>query len=119
MTAFRVLLFALLLMVVIYTIPVLMNHGIAPVFSMFFGDIMKVNWAGQFNTDFMGFLILSGIWLAWRHEFSAAGVLLGVSGSLLGIPFLTVYLLIASFQSNGDVVELFVGASRANAHRST
>ena len=33
-----------------------------------------MKWFGQFNLDFMGFLILSAIWVAWRNQFSAAGL---------------------------------------------
>jgi len=118
MITFRIFLAALLLMVVGYTIPVLMEHGISPLFSTFFGDMSKFGWAGQFNNDFMGFLVLSAVWLAWRHHFSAAGLALGVGGFFGGIPFLTGYLLIVSFQSNDDIVALFVGENRADAYKA-
>lgn len=30
-------------------------------FPVFFGDIAAMTWAGQFNADFTGFLLLSGL----------------------------------------------------------
>ena len=112
MTAFRALLAILFLGVVGYTIPVIANHGLG-LFEVFFGDMAKMEWSGQFNTDFFGFLVLSGTWLAWRHHFSPAGLALGVLGLLGGIPVLTAYLLIVSFQVDGDVEALLLGPKRA------
>jgi hypothetical protein len=61
----------------------------------------------------MGFLTLSGLWLAWRHHFSPTGLLLGVIGIFGGMGFLVPYLLVASFQANGNVKELLLGRDRA------
>ena len=54
-------------------------------FPDFFGDMSELTWPGQFNLDFMGFLSLAALWLAWRHEFSPMGLLLGVIGFFGGI----------------------------------
>ncbi len=114
MAAFRALLAAIFLVVVVYTIPVVANHGLFTLFGVFFGDMARMEWPGQFNLDFLGFLILSGSWLAWRHEFSPAGLALGVGGVLLGAPFLAAYLFLVSRQvDDGDWATLFVGPSRA------
>lgn len=64
MAAFRIVLVVLFLWVVGYTIPVLMSHGISPLFTTFFGDMATLTWPGQFNADFFGFLLLSGTWVA-------------------------------------------------------
>ena len=112
MSAFRALLVVLLVGVVGYTIPVVMNHGLN-LFPTFFGDMAKMEWAGQFNADFMGFLVLSGLWMAWRHHFSPAGLALGVLGFFGGIPMLTTYLLFHSFQVDGDIKALLLGPERA------
>lgn len=112
MVAFRVLLVLLFLGVVGYTVPVIADHGIN-LLPVFFGDIASMGWPGQFNVDFMGFLVLSGFWLAWRHHFSPLGLVLGVLGFFGGIPVLTCYLLFASFNVNGDVAELLLGKIRA------
>ena len=114
MNGFRVLLVIMLLTVVAYTIVVVANHGLG-LYPVFFGDIARMGWPGQFNLDFLGFLTLSGFWLAWRHHFSAAGLALGVLGLTGGIPVLTTYLLIASFQAEGDVKVLLLGRTRAAA----
>ncbi|MEO1028284.1 MAG: hypothetical protein AAFX02_04430 [Pseudomonadota bacterium] len=114
MLAFRVLLIVLLVAVVAYTIPVVMNHGVN-LLPVFFGDIAKLAWPGQFNMDFMGFLILSGVWTMWRNQFSPAGIGLGVLAIFFGIPFLTTYLLILSFRTNGDVRTIMLGQERARA----
>ena len=37
-----------------------------------------MGWPGQFNLDFMCMLTLSGLWVAWRHHFSGAGIALGL-----------------------------------------
>ena len=55
------------------------------------------------------------VWLAWRHEFSPVGLVLGVCGVFGGAQLLTAYLLITSFRVNGDVRELLLGKARANA----
>jgi hypothetical protein len=112
MMGFRILLVLLLLALTAYTGVVIANHGwnLLPVF---FGDMAAMNWPGQFNTDFMGFLILSGLWTAWRHHFSPLGLLLGLIAVFGGMMFLTIYLLVASFAVQGDVKALLLGARRA------
>jgi hypothetical protein len=79
----------------------------------FFGDIAAMTWPGQFNFDFSCFLILSGLWLSWRHHFSLGGLVLGVLGIFGGIMFLASYLLIASVSADGDMKTIFLGKIRA------
>jgi hypothetical protein len=114
MRAFRILLVGFIIAVISYTGVVISNHGwnLLPVF---FGDIAAMTWPGQFNFDFLCFLILSGLWLAWRHRFSPVGLVLGLVGLLGGIMFLAPYLLIASFRADGDMKILFFGRGRANS----
>lgn len=112
MVAFRVLLAIIFAAIGAYTFIVVANHGFG-LFEVFFGDIAKFGWAGQFNVDFMGFLVLSGLWLAWRHHFSSAGIALGILGFFGGAPVLTAYLLYASVAANGNVAILFLGEARA------
>ena len=112
MTLFRLLLIVLLISVVAYTVPVVANHGL-DIFPIFFGDIARMEWPGQFNVDFMGFLILSAIWTAWRNQFSPAGLGLALIAAIGGIPFLTTYLLILSFQPGADIRQILLGARRA------
>lgn len=114
MTGFRVLLAVLFATVVVYTVVVVADHGMN-LFPVFFGDIAKMAWPGQFNLDFMGFLVLSGTWLAWRHHFSPGGIALGILGFFGGVPVLTAYLLWASFAAEGDPARLLLGDRRATA----
>ena len=112
MAAFRVLLLGLFVGIVSYTAVVVAHHGMGLI-PVFFGDIAKVEWPGQFNLDFPGFLVLSGLWLAWRHHFSAGGCALGVLGLVGGAPVLTAYLFFTSLRVRGDVGQLLLGPVRA------
>ena len=114
MNGFRALLATILLGVVGYTIVVITNHGMGLI-PIFFGDIGKMEWPGQFNLDFLGFLLLSGFWLAWRHHFSPVGLALGLLGVFGGVPVLCVYLLGASRSAGSDPAVLLLGPERARA----
>ena len=59
-----------------YTGIVGIRHG-WNLFAIFFGDIAAMTWPGQFNLDFTCLLMFTGLWLAWRHHFSPAGLALG------------------------------------------
>ena len=113
MTALRTLLVILLIAVVIYTIPVAINEGLSTLLPTFFGDILAMTWPGQFNFDFLGFLILSATWTAWRNQFSASGLGLALVALFGGIPFLTTYLLYLSYQTNGDIRVMLLGEARS------
>lgn len=114
MNAFRMLLVVLWLVMAGVTAVVIVNHG-ANLFPVFFGDIADLSWRGQFNVDFSCYLIFSTLWLMWRHEFSPAGLALGVVGFFGGAFFLTAYLLVVSFSVNGDMAALFLGENRRRA----
>jgi hypothetical protein len=115
MTAFRIFLAAMLIAVVVYTVLVIADYGLSPLFPVFFADIGKMAWPGRFNLDFLCMLMMSGFWVAWRHHFSPGGLVLGVLGLTGGAPFLTAYLFITSIQTNGDVAEILLGKTRAEA----
>lgn len=112
MVAFRIYLVAVLLGILGYTAVVIAGHG-WDLLPVFFGDIAKMGWPGQFNVDFSSFLLLSALWVAWRHHFSLLGLALGFVASVGGGLFLSTYLLIASFQVNGNVEALLLGLRRA------
>ncbi len=111
MTAFRILLAMIFIAISLYTLPVVTEHGLN-LFAVFFGDIAKMGWPGQFNFDFLGFLVLSAFWTAWRNEFSASGLGLGVLAFFFGAPFLTAYLLYLSFSCNNNVAAMLLGEHR-------
>jgi hypothetical protein len=112
MKAFQILLGIMIIWILGITGVVGFNHG-WNLLPIFFGDMASLTWPGQFNADFMCFLLLSGLWLAWRHHFSFSGIILGLIGVFGGIAFLAPYLLIASYQINGDMKKLLLGAARA------
>lgn len=114
MTAFRVLLLAIFMCISAYTAVVVSNHGLG-LLPIFFGDITRMEWPGQFNVDFASFLTLSAVWLAWRHHFSPSGLVLGLMGFFGGALFLSVYLFFASFSAKGDMKELLLGKTRAHS----
>lgn len=105
---FLILVFAAIL---VYTVLVGLEHG-WNLIAVFFGDIASMTWPGQFNLDFFTFLLLSGLWLSWRHNFSPGGLALGLAGVFGGMLFLSAYLLIVSIQAKGDMREILMGKSR-------
>ena len=112
MLAFRTLLVLMIGVVLVYTGVVGTTHGwrLLPVF---FGDIAAMTWPGQFNLDFGCMLVFSGLWLAWRHHFTPAGLALGLLGAVGGTLVLAPYLLVASVQAQGDPKVMLLGKRRA------
>ncbi|ALH82876.1 hypothetical protein [Sphingopyxis macrogoltabida] len=108
---FRVFLAACLLSILIYTGVTIGAHG-WNLLPIFFGDMAAMAWPGQFNFDFFTFLLLSGIWTAWRIDFSLGGLALGLIAVLGGMLFLSIYLLTLSYQHQGDIGEMMLGAKR-------
>lgn len=113
MRAFRFLLVIYIMGLLVITGMVGIKHG-WNLLPIFFGDMASLTWPGQFNFDFMCFLILSGLWLAWRHHFSPGGLLLGLLGIFGGMMVLAPYLLLMSLKVNGDVKALLMGEERTN-----
>jgi hypothetical protein len=110
-TAFRVLLIAMCAILVGYTGVVIANHGMGLI-NVFFGDMATMGWPGQFNLDFMFMLTLSALWVAWRHQFSIVGLLLGLLAFFGGSLFLSTYLLALSWLTRGDLEQMLVGTRR-------
>lgn len=112
MQAFRAYLGLMIVALGTFTVFVGVEHGwnLMPVF---FGDIAAMTWPGQFNSDFLCFLSLSGLWLAWRHDFTAGGLALGVLGVFGGMMLLAPYLLWATSRADGDIRVVMLGERRA------
>ncbi len=110
MTAFRIWMLIQFTAITAYTIPVGLEHGwdLVPVFL---SDILRMNWPGQFNFDFLGFLVLSGMWVAWRSRFSPGGIVLGIVATFGGILFLSAYLFVCSFFDR-SFADLLLGRQR-------
>ena len=116
MTLFRIFLVTIILVVNIYTAIVIANHGMG-LYPIFFGDIADMTWPGQFNLDFLCFLLMCGLWVAWRHAFSVGGLVLVFAAFNLGSPFLAAYLLVESVRNNGDSAAILLGKARAANRR--
>jgi hypothetical protein len=112
MTVLRVVLSIMFVAIVGYTSVVIGHHGMG-LFSIFFGDMATMGWPGQFNLDFMCMLLLSGLWVSFRHQFRAPGILLGLCAVFGGATFLSLYLFVESFRLKGDVTSLVLGGNRA------
>lgn len=112
MTGFRLLLAALWLVLAAYTGVVIAQHGLR-LLPVFFGDIGRLAWPGQFNLDFLCFLVLSALWTAWRNDYSAPGLLLALVAFFGGAGFLLPYLLVLHVQARGDMGTVLLGTRRA------
>jgi hypothetical protein len=111
MNIFRGFLVIIFVSLLGYTGTVVSTSGIN-LFPVFFGDMAKLEWPGQFNLDFMFMLSLAGLWVWWRHRFSAPGLLLGLGALFGGSLFLSAYLLIESVRVQGNMKALMLGRSR-------
>jgi hypothetical protein len=114
MTAFRTLLVVIFVTIAAYTAIVASNHGLG-LLPVFFGDMARMGWPGQFNLDFLCMLTLSGLWVAWRHHFTGAGIALGLLALFGGALFLSAYLLVVSLREQGDMRRILLGPVRATA----
>lgn len=108
MKSFRLFLIVVFCINLFYTTNTVIAHGLN-LFPIFFGDILSGSWAGQFNLDFMSHLILSGVWVSYRNNFSVNGLLLGICALVGGILFLTPYLFYLSFNSNDSIKTILTG----------
>lgn len=111
MAVFRLLLVGLWVALVAYTAVVIANHGMGLI-SIYFGDIAKMGWPGQFNLDFLWFLVLSALWTAWRGGFAPLSLALAVVAFFGGAGFLLPYLLILTLQAKGDMAAVLLGVRR-------
>ena len=109
MALLRIVLVIHLAILTAYTAIVICNHGwnLMPVF---FGDMALMGWPGQFNLDFIGFLMLSALWTAWRNSFSPLGLALAVVAFFGGMMFLSIYVLILSLTAR-DIQDIVLGSA--------
>lgn len=112
MTLLRTYLGFWIIAIAAYTVVTVGQHGL-DYLTPFFGDIARMGWPGQFNLDFLGFLCLGGLWLAWRHHFSLGGIVLGSAILVGGLPLFASYLLLHSFKAKGEIKVLLLGERRA------
>ena len=115
MAAFRLLLVVMLVALTIYTVAVGTNYG-----WNFWPDYFRIlgewRWPGQFAADFTVFLILTGLWTAWRAHFTGRAIARGRLAMALGTGFIATYLLYLSWRERGDVPRMLVGDRIGSAH---
>jgi hypothetical protein len=109
---FPLMLFCMLLVLAGYTGVVIGAHGLN-LLPVFFGDIAKMEWAGQFNLDFLTLLTLSASWTVWRNAFTATAWGLAVLAFFLGGAFLMTYLLWLYRKHWGDWNIILMGEHHA------
>ena len=114
MRALSALLALIFVAIAVYTIITIANDGFG-LFAVFFGDMADMEWPGQFNFDFMWFLVLSALWTAWRNDFSTTGFGLAVLAAFGGALFLSAYLLVLIRRGAADPVTLLIGEHRVRA----
>ncbi|WP_282157850.1 MULTISPECIES: hypothetical protein [Roseobacteraceae] len=108
MTGLRYALIAMTVLIVVFTVTAIANGGLNLI-TPFLMPILALSWQGQFNIDFACYLVLSGIWMAWRGGFSGGSIALGILAPPLGILFLAPYLIYLVGRSNGDPRQLLLG----------
>ncbi|WP_164157777.1 hypothetical protein [Sandarakinorhabdus rubra] len=106
MALIRILAVLIFAALTLYSVPILLAEP--NLFPAFFEAIAGGGWQGQFNLDFAFMLTLSGLWVAWRHGFTPAGLALGLVAFLGGALFLSIYLFIQSGRCP-DVKTLLAG----------
>jgi dolichyl-phosphate-mannose--protein O-mannosyl transferase len=94
--------------VLIYTFFAFKNEG-ANLIGVFLANIQSLSWNGQFNLDFLCYLVLSGLWIMWRNKFSSKSIFVGFIAMILGIIFFAPYILWLLHKENGDLKQVLVG----------
>jgi hypothetical protein len=95
-------------LLVIYTFLVVPTHGLNFV-PTFLGDLMAFDWRGHINLDFISYLAITAFWVAWRHRFSAGGIVMSVCVFFGATLIFAPYLLYAISKSKGDMAALLLG----------
>ncbi|WP_298514899.1 hypothetical protein [uncultured Kordia sp.] len=113
MKLFRILVIVIAMAVYTYTIYTGLHNG-WNLFSVFFEDILNVTWRGQFNIDFLSYLLLTALWTSWRQKFSSLGIVLGMLAFVGGIMFLAPYILHLIYKNDANVHRILLGKNITN-----
>lgn len=116
MALYRTFLAAMLVIILGYTVGAVASDG-WNLIPFFLGNIVAVNWNGQFNLDFLMLLWTCAIWVAWRSGFTGAGIATAVVGHLFGMIFFASYLLYLTYVSGGDARRIALGVHADQATR--
>lgn len=93
--------------VLVYTFMAFKSGG-ANLFTVFLDNIYALNWSGQFNLDFLCYLLLSGLWIMWRNQFSTSSIMIGISAMILGIIFFAPYVFWLLYKEKGNLRQVLV-----------
>ncbi len=115
MTSLRNLLVTMTAAMLLLTVAAVSREGFN-LLPHYLQPLKELTWQGQFNADFACYLILSGVWMAWRGGFSRTSIALGVLAPPFGILFFAPYLVYLIGRSQGDHVVLLLGV-HASKHR--
>ena len=108
MSHFRTLLIALTAIMILMTIAAVATEGLNLI-TPYLSPILALTWQGQFNVDFACYLVLSGVWMAWRGGFTSSSITLGVLAPVLGMLFFAPYLIYQIGRAEGDPKKLLLG----------
>jgi hypothetical protein len=103
----KILLTAQTCLILIYTYFAIRNEGIN-LAAVFVSNVSALSWSGQFNLDFLCYLVLSGLWIMWRNKFTPKSLVLGVLAMVLGIVLFAPYV-IWLIQKEGDLKRVLTG----------
>lgn len=109
MSVLKIFSISLLVILATYTVFVVSNQGF-DFLTGFIGDIFSVTWRGQINIDFSAYLMLSALWVAWRHQFSVFGLGIAVVVMIGGMLLFAPYLIYEIARSKGEMSVLLMGA---------
>lgn len=107
--ALRIYLLATWCALVSFTGQVIAHHGIN-LLPVFFADIAKGAWPGQFNADFMTMLALSALWCGWRGKWTPQALGHATLAFLGGGVVLMATLLVLHVRHRGDMRKVLLGA---------
>ena len=108
MTQFRILITIILSGLVGYALILVLN-GQFDFITPFLSTIPALTWQGHINLDFLSYLSLASVWIAWRSGFSAGGIAVGALAMLSGMLFFAPYLLYQISRSDSDPRKLLLG----------
>ncbi|MCU0375109.1 MAG: hypothetical protein MUF24_07360 [Chitinophagaceae bacterium] len=104
----KALLVVQIILLLIATIAAVQQQG-WNLFPIFIENVKALNWNGQFNLDFSCYLLLSGLWIMWRHRFAPSAVIGGAFAMVAGILAFAPYLLYLLFAEKGNLVKVLLG----------
>lgn len=108
MNAFRVFLLASTALIYAMTVLATSSSGINwPAVAL--KDLAALDWRSQFDTDFLVYLSLGATWVAWREGFTSKGYVFAFLSIFLGGMFTFPYLLLATYQANGNPQLMLLG----------